>query len=185
VLAVEKNWGPDYLRLGPGLSSDFSGDAFFNLLGSYRQTWLNSLGAEWRTDVQLGRTSGLYTEFYQPLWEETHPQDQEQSCQGNRRCCSSALTSSQYLKNEPRLDHLLLEQRRYAWVRRGVATPLNRISWHAPTLAFTEPEPPEQASRRPAPGTDQPLHSAVAGASATRTAPPGTGCGQSPVPPGS
>lgn len=67
VDAVEKNWGPDYLRLGLGLSSDFSGDAFFNLLGSYRQTWLNSLGAEWRNDVQLGHTSGLYTEFYQPL----------------------------------------------------------------------------------------------------------------------
>lgn len=67
VNAVEKNWGPDYLRFGLGLSSDFSGDAFFNLLGSYRQTWLNSLGAEWRNDVQLGHTSGLYTELYQPL----------------------------------------------------------------------------------------------------------------------
>lgn len=67
VDAVEKSWGPDYLRFGLGLSSDFSGDAFFNLLGSYRKTWLNSLGAEWRTDVQLGHTSGLYTEFYQPL----------------------------------------------------------------------------------------------------------------------
>ncbi len=67
VDAVEKSWGPDYLRFGLGLSSDFSGDAFFNLLGSYRKTWLNSLGAEWRTDVQLGHTSGLYSEFYQPL----------------------------------------------------------------------------------------------------------------------
>jgi NTE family protein len=34
VDAVEKNWGPDYLRVGLGLSSDFSGDAFVNLLGS-------------------------------------------------------------------------------------------------------------------------------------------------------
>ncbi|MCG4454209.1 MULTISPECIES: patatin-like phospholipase family protein [unclassified Pseudomonas] len=67
VDAVEKSWGPDYLRFGLGLSSDFSGDAFFNLLGSYRKTWLNSLGAEWRTDVQLGHTSGLYSEFYQPF----------------------------------------------------------------------------------------------------------------------
>ena len=67
VDAAEKAWGPDYLRFGLGLSSDFSGDAFFNLLGSYRKTWLNELGAEWRTDVQLGHTSGLYTEFYQPL----------------------------------------------------------------------------------------------------------------------
>ena len=67
VDAVEKVWGPDYLRFGLGLSSDFSGDAFFNVLASYRKTWLNSLGAEWRTDLQIGRTSSLKTEFYQPL----------------------------------------------------------------------------------------------------------------------
>lgn len=65
--AAEKSWGPDYLRFGLSLSSDFSGDAYFNLLGSYRRTWLNELGAEWRTDVQIGHTSGLYSEFYQPL----------------------------------------------------------------------------------------------------------------------
>jgi NTE family protein len=65
--AAEKSWGPDYLRFGLGLSSDFSGDAYFNLLGSYRKTWLNELGAEWRSDVQIGHTSGFYSEFYQPL----------------------------------------------------------------------------------------------------------------------
>lgn len=67
VTAVEKVWGPDYVRFGLGLSSDFKGDAFFNVLGSYRKTWLNSLGAEWRTDLQVGRTNSLGTEFYQPL----------------------------------------------------------------------------------------------------------------------
>jgi NTE family protein len=67
VDAVEKSWGPDYLRFGLGLSSDFSGDAYFNILGSYRRTWLNALGAEWRTDLQIGRTSSLKTEFYQPV----------------------------------------------------------------------------------------------------------------------
>lgn len=67
VDAVEKAWGPDYLRFGLGLSSDFSGDAYFNFLTSYRRTWLNSLGAEWRTDAQIGRTNSLNTEFYQPL----------------------------------------------------------------------------------------------------------------------
>lgn len=65
--AAEKSWGPDYLRFGLGLSSDFSGDAYFNLLGSYRKTWLNELGAEWRSDLQIGHTSGFYSEFYQPL----------------------------------------------------------------------------------------------------------------------
>lgn len=67
VEAVEKSWGPDYLRFGLGLSSDFTGDAYFNLLASYRQTWLNSLGAEWRNDIQFGRTTRIATEFYQPL----------------------------------------------------------------------------------------------------------------------
>lgn len=67
VDAVEKSWGPDYIRFGLGLSSDFTGDAYFNLLGSYRKKWMNSLGGEWRTDLQVGRTSSLWTEFYQPL----------------------------------------------------------------------------------------------------------------------
>ncbi|MGC2047497.1 MAG: patatin-like phospholipase family protein [Gallionella sp.] len=67
VDAVEKSWGPDYLHFGLGLSSDFKGDAFYNLLATYRKTWINSLGAEWRTDVQFGHTGILYTEFYQPL----------------------------------------------------------------------------------------------------------------------
>ena len=34
---------------------------------SYRRTWLNSLGAEWRNEVQLGRTNSLLSELYQPL----------------------------------------------------------------------------------------------------------------------
>ena len=67
VEAIEKSWGPDYLRFGLGLTSDFQGDAFFNILASYRKTWLNPLGAEWRTNFQIGRTSALTTEFYQPL----------------------------------------------------------------------------------------------------------------------
>ncbi|WP_454765734.1 patatin-like phospholipase family protein [Cupriavidus campinensis] len=67
VDAIEKSYGPDYLRFGLGLSSDFRGDAYFNVLASYRRTWLNSLGAEWRTDVQIGQTTSLMSEFYQPL----------------------------------------------------------------------------------------------------------------------
>jgi NTE family protein len=67
VDAIEKAWGPDYLRFGLGLSTDFQGDAYFNLLASYRRTWLNSLGAEWRNDLQIGRSSSFITEFYQPL----------------------------------------------------------------------------------------------------------------------
>ena len=67
VDAVEKAWGPDYLRLGLGLSSDFSGETYFNLVAAHRMTWLNSLGAEFRTDAQLGYDNSLRMEFYQPL----------------------------------------------------------------------------------------------------------------------
>jgi NTE family protein len=68
VDAVEKSWGPDYLRLGLGLGSDFRGDDFFNAAASYRKTWINPLGAEWRTDLQVGNSSFVSTEFYQPLF---------------------------------------------------------------------------------------------------------------------
>ncbi len=67
VEAVEKSWGPNFIRFGLGMSSDFKGDAYFNLLASYRQTWINSLGAEWRTDLQVGQDPVLSSEFYQPL----------------------------------------------------------------------------------------------------------------------
>jgi NTE family protein len=65
----EKSWGPDYLRFGLGLASDFQGDSQFNLLFQYRRTWLNRLGGEWLTEVQIGQDTHLFTEFYQPLHE--------------------------------------------------------------------------------------------------------------------
>ncbi|MFO1350499.1 MAG: hypothetical protein U1F68_07430 [Gammaproteobacteria bacterium] len=62
--AFEKSWGPDYLGFGLELASDFQNDTQFNFLARYTRTWLNDLGAEWQTDVQLGsdqslRTSGI------------------------------------------------------------------------------------------------------------------------------
>src|SRR5205085_2035815 len=41
--AVEKSWGPNYLRFGLGLVSDLKGDSYFNLAASHRRTWVNSL----------------------------------------------------------------------------------------------------------------------------------------------
>jgi NTE family protein len=65
--ATEKSWGPNYLRVGLGLSSDFQGNAFFDLLATYRRTWMDKYGAEWRTDLHVGRNDTLATEWYQPL----------------------------------------------------------------------------------------------------------------------
>ncbi len=70
VDAVEKSWGQNALRFGLGLSSDFNAASYFNVVGSYRRYWVNRLGAEWRTDLQFGRTSALTSEFYQPLTPE-------------------------------------------------------------------------------------------------------------------
>jgi NTE family protein len=67
VDAVEKSWGPNYLRFGLGFSTDLKGDTLYNLLASYRRSWVNTLGAEWRSDLQIGQTSSFASEFYQPL----------------------------------------------------------------------------------------------------------------------
>ena len=65
----EKTWGPDYLRFGVGLATDFSGQSPFNMLASYRKTWMNRLGGEWLTELQIGNRPFLFTEFYQPINE--------------------------------------------------------------------------------------------------------------------
>jgi len=65
----EKSWGPDYLRFGLGLATDFSGESVFNLLAQYRRTWLNRLGGEWLTELQIGKDNRLFSEFYQPIDE--------------------------------------------------------------------------------------------------------------------
>jgi len=65
----EKSWGPDYLRFGLGLESDFKGDNAFNVLFEYRKTWINRLGGEWLTQFQIGQNTYIGTEFYQPVEE--------------------------------------------------------------------------------------------------------------------
>jgi NTE family protein len=63
----ENNWGPNYLRVGLDLRTDFQGEGAFNLRISHNRHWLNESGAEWRNRVQLGETVGLFSEVYQPL----------------------------------------------------------------------------------------------------------------------
>lgn len=63
----ENAWGPNYLRVGLDLRTDFQGEGAFNLRISHNRHWLSDSGAEWRNRVQLGETVGLYSEIYQPL----------------------------------------------------------------------------------------------------------------------
>ena len=65
--AVTKSWGPNFLQFGVSLEDDFEGSTGFNLAARMTRAGLNSLGAEWRTDLQLGTDPALLTEFYQPL----------------------------------------------------------------------------------------------------------------------
>jgi NTE family protein len=63
----EKSWGPNYLRFGLSLTTDFEGNSYFNLLATHRWTWLNAYGAEWRNDLQIGNNERARTEWHQPL----------------------------------------------------------------------------------------------------------------------
>jgi NTE family protein len=66
----ENDWGPNYLRVGMDLRTDFEGRSAFNLRLSHNRHWLSEHGAEWRNRIQLGETLGLYSEVYQPWGEE-------------------------------------------------------------------------------------------------------------------
>ena len=63
----EKSYGPNYLKFDLGLYGSEGGDLGFVVYAKHTRTWLNSLGAEWRNEVQLGYFNNLSTSFYQPL----------------------------------------------------------------------------------------------------------------------
>jgi NTE family protein len=62
-----KSWGSNTMLFGISLQDDFDGSASFNVNTRLTRVGLNSRGAEWRTDLQLGTEPLLSTEFYQPL----------------------------------------------------------------------------------------------------------------------
>ena len=66
-LPREKNWGPNYLKLDLGAYASWDGDLTFKLYGRHVRTWVNSLGAEWRNEVQIGGETLVATSFFQPL----------------------------------------------------------------------------------------------------------------------
>lgn len=63
----EKPWGPNYLRIGARAVSDFDTQGSFSLTLQHTRTWVNSWGAEWRNELELGDVRRLLTSFYQPL----------------------------------------------------------------------------------------------------------------------
>lgn len=63
----EKRWGPDYLQFDFGMYASEGGDLAFVIYGKHNRSWINSLGGEWRNEVQLGYENLVSTSFYQPL----------------------------------------------------------------------------------------------------------------------
>jgi NTE family protein len=66
-LPQEKRWGPDYLKVDLGMYTSVGGDLAFVVYGKHTRTWINSLGAEWRNEIQLGTENLIVSSFYQPL----------------------------------------------------------------------------------------------------------------------
>jgi NTE family protein len=67
ILPVEKGWGPDYLRFGLRLDSNLSQGSTYQLRAALHRTWLNRLGGELLLTGELGSSTGLGAEWYQPL----------------------------------------------------------------------------------------------------------------------
>ena len=63
----DKPWGPNYLRIGLDLATDFNGRGSFNLKLSHNRHWLTANGTEWRNRVQIGAVPSAFTELYHPL----------------------------------------------------------------------------------------------------------------------
>jgi NTE family protein len=70
VLPIEKKWGPDYLRFGLSLDSNFKQDSAYTLRAAYDKTWLNSLGGQLLVGAELGRRNSLAVDLYQPLEDQ-------------------------------------------------------------------------------------------------------------------
>ncbi len=69
--ARSKSWGPDVVQFAVSLADDFEGSTAFNLAARLTRTELNTRGAEWRTDLQLGTDPLLFSEFYQPFGRDS------------------------------------------------------------------------------------------------------------------
>lgn len=67
ISAHNKPWGPVFGKFGLALSSDFSGRAYYTITGQVTATDINSSGARWTTGAWLGRITGIYSNFFQPI----------------------------------------------------------------------------------------------------------------------
>ena len=67
IEAIDKSWGPNYLRFGLNLTADLEGESAVDILTSYTMTRLNRRRGELKINARLGENPGVSGEFYQPL----------------------------------------------------------------------------------------------------------------------
>jgi NTE family protein len=61
------SWGPNYLRFGLQLQSDFDGNSSFDAAARSTISEITKYGGEWVVDLQLGETPRVSTELYLPV----------------------------------------------------------------------------------------------------------------------
>lgn len=64
---VVKSWGPNYIRFGLEMNTDFAGQSGFNLKASHRTRPFNRLEGEINTFLTLGEQNRARSEYHQPL----------------------------------------------------------------------------------------------------------------------
>ncbi len=67
ILVNEKHYSPNILNFGITYSGGDEGRSFLETRLRLTRLEINRYGSELRTDLQLGRTNGIRSEFYQPL----------------------------------------------------------------------------------------------------------------------
>ena len=98
INVIKKSWGPNYIRFGLNLESNFEGSSIHNAAASITSTPLNSYGGEWRTELQVGSDQFISTEFYQPL-------DQAQNYFTSSKATYSELHFARYQNGEQLSDY--------------------------------------------------------------------------------
>lgn len=70
ITLAPKEQAPNYLRFGVNIQDDLQGSGAYNLLFMHTRTQLNELNGEWRTEVQIGQTRRIASEWFQPVtWD--------------------------------------------------------------------------------------------------------------------
>ena len=67
VEVEEKDWGPNYLRFGLALESNFRGRGQFTALAQMTRSQLTARGADWKSRVSVGSGNAIFSELYLPL----------------------------------------------------------------------------------------------------------------------